>query len=131
MFVIQLRSCTTERILTAAMLSDAADEAAMLTRAFDKEATDTARVPEELSMFVHRVRVLFLERQAINHGFTKLMMQQLGQAQSLVLQTFESKVLPASRMSSKQNASVATSKQGLSLLRFRIFRIPWGYDRFV
>ena len=98
-FVIQLRSCTTERVLTAAMLSDAADEAAMLTRAFDTEATDTARVPEELSMFVHRVRVLFLERQAINHGFTKLMMQQLGQVQNLLLQTFESKLFPATRMS--------------------------------
>ena len=55
-FVIKLRSCTTERILTAAMLSDAADEASMLTRAFDCEATDTSRVAEEISVFVHRVR---------------------------------------------------------------------------
>ena len=87
-FVIKLRSCTTERILTAAMLSDAADEASMLTRAFDCEATDTSRVAEEISVFVHRVRVLFLERKATDHGFTKLMMEQLGQVRNLLLQTF-------------------------------------------
>lgn len=71
------------------MLSDAADEASMLTRAFDCESTDTSRVAEEIALFVHRVRVLFLERTALNHGFTRMMVQQLQQARDLLVQTFQ------------------------------------------
>ena len=61
------------------MLSDAADEGSRLTRAFDDEETDTSRVQEELALFVHRIRVLFLEKKATTQGFTTLALQQLTQ----------------------------------------------------
>ena len=69
------------------MLADAADEACMLTHAFDCEATDTSRAAEEIAVFVHRVRILFLERTALDHGFTRMMVQQLQRARDLLVQT--------------------------------------------
>eukprot|EP00959_Pyramimonas_sp_CCMP1952_P179572 3754332-Pyramimonas_sp.AAC.1 len=67
-----LSSCTVKRRLCAAMLADAADEGLILTRLFDAEEQDPGHVHQELQVFVHRIRTLFLERKALECGFTKI-----------------------------------------------------------
>ena len=64
------------RMVLAGMLADALDEALLLTRALDHEATDTSLLHSELQRFLKNTATLFLGKQCVEMGFTKHMIQQ-------------------------------------------------------
>ena len=67
------------RIVLAGMLADAADEALLLTRAFDKESTDIALIHAEIQQFMRNVKLLFVDQQCVELGFTALALEQVKQ----------------------------------------------------
>ena len=66
-----LHEVSEERILQLAMLADAADDGLSLTRFTDENQYDVARLPHELNTFVQNMKMLFVESQCVNMGFTK------------------------------------------------------------
>ena len=63
------------RMVLAGMLADAMDEAMQLTRAFDREATDTALLHSHLQRFLKNTATLFIAERCVETGFTSLMRQ--------------------------------------------------------
>ncbi len=68
-----------ERLALAGMLADAADEAMLLTRAFDCENTDIALIHAELQEFLQNIKFLFIDQQCTTLGFTALMLETVKQ----------------------------------------------------
>ncbi|CAE6949012.1 unnamed protein product [Symbiodinium sp. CCMP2456] len=63
------------RMVLAGMLADAMDEAMQLTRAFDREAIDTALLHSHLQRFLKNTATLFIAERCVDTGFTSLMLQ--------------------------------------------------------
>ena len=63
-----------EHVVQMGMLADAGDEGMMFTRFCDSEVMDLAMVSYEIRKFLHRIKVLFIDGQAVHLGYTKVML---------------------------------------------------------
>jgi len=66
-----------ERCLQLAMLGDACDEGLQFTRFNDSERADPAELEAQIATFLKRIKLLFIERQALHTGLTKFMLKLL------------------------------------------------------
>jgi len=75
-----LKWLSPRRVLLAAMAADAADEAMLVTRVFDKEQFDVARVSTMLSDFLCRIEMLFGQGGGClrGMGFTRFIVRTLS-----------------------------------------------------
>ncbi len=67
-----------ERILTLAMLTDAADEALALTRYYDSPTSDPAKAHQLHQEFLNRIEFLFVQGRCIDFGFTQYALEWLN-----------------------------------------------------
>jgi hypothetical protein len=69
---------STEVLVQAAMLADAADECLQFTRQLDNEDTDSAALNEEVGQYMERLTLLFTQGQCITlPGYTSFMLKNL------------------------------------------------------
>ncbi|CAK9092657.1 Uncharacterized protein SCF082_LOCUS43606 [Durusdinium trenchii] len=73
-----LRHACVESLVQCAMLADAAFESLEVIRFHDTENFDLSSVPKVLANFLHRIDVLFLRKEVVNVGHTKLMLHTLA-----------------------------------------------------
>ena len=73
-----------ERCLLLSMLSECADECVQLVRFFDTESYDVASIPEQISIFVNRLKYLFIDGAVMDSGYTLEMVTFLGRQRAVI-----------------------------------------------
>ena len=69
-----LEFLSTEVLVQAAMLADAADECLLFTRQLDDEDTDSAKLNDEVAEYLDRLQCLFTDGQCVSlPGYTSFM----------------------------------------------------------
>lgn len=77
---------STEVLVQAAMLADAADECLQFTRQLDNEDTDSAALNEEVGQYMERLTLLFTQGQCITlPGYTSFMLKNLQRCRAIRL----------------------------------------------
>ena len=82
-----------EVMLCFAMMADAGDECLILVRFLESESFDKSMLAPELDTFMHRIKILFNEKQCLSTGYTKHMLSILKNPITVFLKDSQPKVL--------------------------------------
>ena len=81
-----LEFLSTEVLVQAAMLADAADECLLFTRQLDDEDTDSAKLNDEVAEYLDRLQCLFTDGQCVSlPGYTSFMLANLQRSRAVRL----------------------------------------------